>query len=54
MTASLDRLDSEGVYLDTIAQMPSLALYSWVDVSSDGKFYVTNRMEGLVYIVRIK
>ena len=54
MTASLDRLDSEGVYLDTIAQMPSLALYSWVDVSSDGKFYVTNRMEGSVYIVRIK
>lgn len=53
LTASLDRLDPEGAYLDTLAQMPSFkGVYAWVDVSLDGTFYVTNRVEGSVLIVR--
>ena len=55
LTASLDRLDSEGVYMDTLAKMPAFrGPYAWVDVSSDGTFYVTNRVEGAIFIVRKK
>lgn len=55
LTASLDRLDPEGAYLDTLAQLPSFkGTYAWVDVSSDGTFYVTNSMEGSIFIVRKK
>ncbi len=55
LTASLDRLDSEGAYLDTLAQMPSFkGPYAWVDVSCDGTFYITHRTEGSIFIVRKK
>lgn len=55
LTASLDRLDLEGSYLDTLVLLPSFeGIYAWVDVSSDGTFYVTNRMEGSIFIVRKK
>lgn len=55
LAASLDRLDSEGAYLDTLAIMPSFqGPYAWVDVTSDGTFYVTHRKEGSIFIVRKK
>lgn len=55
LTASLDRLDSQGAYLDTLAKMPSFkGPYAWIDVTSDGTFYVTHRKEGSIFIVRKK
>ncbi len=55
LTASLDRLDSQGAYLDTLAKMPSFkGPYVWIDVTSDGTFYVTHRKEGSIFIVRKK
>jgi len=53
LCASLDRLDENGVYLDTLMILPSFpSVYTYLDVSRDGAFYVTDRETGLIYIVR--
>lgn len=53
LTATLDRLDENGTYLDSLVSLPPFSEgYSYLDVSSDGMFYVTDQATGSVYIVR--